>query len=122
MSYFCLEILDYQTHIYRLLPPLAEVIALHFTGRYSSTIYLFHTGNRGLYKKYRALIEHLKVGDAKELSDVHASSAGLKAFASWTTRDIIIICRDCCGGHGYSAYNGFARLIQDFQVQTTWDG
>lgn len=42
--------------------------------------------------------------------------------STWAARDAITLSRDCCGGHGYSSYNKLARLLQNFQVQTTWDG
>lgn len=101
--------MDYQSHMYRLFPLLAEVYAIHFA-------------SQGIEQSYNSLLKELKEGNMQNLNDCHANSAGLKAFCSWAVRDGISICRDCCGGLGYSAYNRLARLIIDFAVQTTWDG
>lgn len=102
-------ILDYQSHMYRLFPLLAEVYAIHFA-------------SLAIESSYTSLLRELKEGNMQNLNDCHATSAGLKAFCSWAVRDGINICRDSCGGLGYSRYNRLARLITDFAVQTTWDG
>jgi len=102
-------ILDYQTQQYRLLLPLADVIATTFTGL-------------RLADAFDRLTNDLSKGNTVGLNDVHAIAAGMKAVSSWSTRDALILCRDCLGGHGISAYNRLAGMIRDFQVQTTWDG
>ena len=56
------------------------------------------------------------------LKEVHGTSAGLKAFCTWTCLNIIDQCRQSCGGHGYSAYTGLASMYSDFAVQCTWEG
>ena len=33
--------------------------------------------------------------------EIHAISSGSKPISSWTARDGIQECRECCGGHGY---------------------
>lgn len=103
------QILDYQTQMYRLFLPLADILSLQFT-------------SLSLEESYNTLLEELHTGNMNNLGDVHAIAAGMKAFSTWTARDTLTICRDCLGGHGYSAYNRLARMIKDFQVQTTWDG
>lgn len=59
------------------------------------------------------------VSDIKELFSV---SAGVKAFATWAAADIIDECRQACGGHGYSGYNGFGQGYNDWVVNCTWEG
>lgn len=85
-------------------------------------VYAIHFASQGIEQSYNSLLKELKEGNMQNLNDCHANSAGLKAFCSWAVRDGIRICRDCCEGLGYSAYNRLARLIIDFAVQTTWDG
>lgn len=48
--------------------------------------------------------------------------AGLKAFSTWSTQEAIEQCRQCCGGHGFSAYNALGTLVTDFAVMVTWEG
>eukprot|EP01114_Cavostelium_apophysatum_P015276 TRINITY_DN4127_c0_g1_i1.p1 TRINITY_DN4127_c0_g1~~TRINITY_DN4127_c0_g1_i1.p1 ORF type:complete len:713 (-),score=165.71 TRINITY_DN4127_c0_g1_i1:86-2179(-) len=103
------QIIDYQTHMHRLFLPLADILSLQFA-------------SLAMDDSYNALLEELLKGNTKNVGDVHALAAGMKAFSSWTTRDAITICRDTLGGHGFSAYNRIARMMKDFQVQTTWDG
>jgi len=102
-------ILDYQTQQHRLFLPLSDVIATTFA-------------SLQLNDQYNTLVRDLGTGNTKELNDVHAIAAGMKAVSSWSTRDALIVCRDCLGGHGISVYNRLAGMIRDFQVQTTWDG
>jgi len=46
----------------------------------------------------------------------------LKAFCTWWANSALETCRQCLGGHGYSAYSGFAEMIGDFGVMCTWEG
>jgi acyl-CoA oxidase len=56
------------------------------------------------------------------LAGVHATSAGLKAYSTWWANQGLETCRQCLGGHGYSAYSGFSEMLGDFAVMTTWEG
>ncbi|KAI9017695.1 acyl-CoA dehydrogenase/oxidase C-terminal [Gaertneriomyces semiglobifer] len=112
------KILDYGIHQYRLMPLLAQTFALHFTGL-------------EVARMYEELMDSMATlsPDSKELGDVleklkemHGTSAGLKAFSTWSTLSIINECRQSCGGHGYSAYTGLAALYSDFAVHCTWEG
>jgi alkylation response protein AidB-like acyl-CoA dehydrogenase len=47
----------------------------------------------------------------EKLKETHATSAGLKAFCTWWCLETIDKCRQACGGHGYSAYNGLANMV-----------
>lgn len=60
--------------------------------------------------------------DISLLPDVHATSAGLKAFTTWAAHYGIDTCRQACGGHGYSVYSRLPRLFADFAVMCTWEG
>ncbi|ORY04711.1 acyl-CoA oxidase [Basidiobolus meristosporus CBS 931.73] len=108
------KILDYLIHQNRLLPLLAQTFAIHFT---SIVLDKMHS---------RLTTELANRGNSKEgaaaLKEMHATSAGLKAFCTWSCLNVIESCRQACGGHGYSAYTGLASLYQDFAVQCTWEG
>ncbi|WFD31990.1 acyl-CoA oxidase [Malassezia sp. CBS 17886] len=112
------QILDYPIHQRRLLPLLAQAVAFGFTSQELNV----------MLRETTAALDALEPGDPK-LDDVinllkstHASSSGLKAFCTWATLNTIEVCRQSCGGHGYSAYTGLASLGQDFAVHCTWEG
>lgn len=113
------KILDYTFHQRRLMPRLAYAFAMRAGAEQlvdlqsravSNLDHVRHDDKAGL----QAAIE-----DVKELFGV---SAGLKAFSTWGTSEIIDQCRQACGGHGYSGYNGFGQGYADWVVNCTWEG
>ncbi|RXN15803.1 peroxisomal acyl-coenzyme A oxidase 1 isoform X1 [Labeo rohita] len=64
------QILDYQTQQYKLFPLLAAAYAFHFVGQYMS-------------KTYNRILGDINQGDFSEMPELHALSAGLKAFTTW---------------------------------------
>ncbi|KAJ3357728.1 fatty-acyl coenzyme A oxidase [Allomyces javanicus] len=111
------KLLDYTIHQHRLLPLLAQTFAMHFAGREVDAM-------------YTALMEQLdSVQPGQDMTTVletlketHATSAGLKAYCTWTTLNLIEQCRQTLGGHGYSEYTGLAPMLKDWAVQCTWEG
>ncbi|EGF98076.1 uncharacterized protein MELLADRAFT_46146 [Melampsora larici-populina 98AG31] len=114
------QLLDYPIHQRRLMPLLAQAIAMGFTAL-------------RMTKMFEKLTEELESFDSSSdteqtervletLKETHASSAGLKAFSTWQCLDTIDKCRQTLGGHGYSAYAGLASMYADQAVQCTWEG
>ncbi|XP_062304341.1 peroxisomal acyl-coenzyme A oxidase 1 isoform X1 [Osmerus eperlanus] len=103
------QILDYQTQQHKLLPLLATAYAFHFVGQYMNQTYHRITGD----------ISH---GDFSELPELHALSAGLKAFTTWTANAGIEVCRMSCGGHGYSRSSGLPDIYVTFTPTCTYEG
>ncbi|XP_055015695.1 peroxisomal acyl-coenzyme A oxidase 1-like [Boleophthalmus pectinirostris] len=103
------QILDYQTQQYKLFPLLATAYAFTFVGQYISQTYHHIMGD----------INH---GDFSELPELHALSAGLKAFTTWATNSGIEVCRMSCGGHGYSCSSAFPDLYVQFTPTCTYEG
>ncbi|KAF9215863.1 fatty-acyl coenzyme A oxidase [Podila verticillata] len=103
---------------YRLMPLLAMAYAFHFTG----------VETQKLYDHLMDKLESTQPNDASmqevldTLKETHATSAGLKAFCTWSTLNAIEACRQTLGGHGYSAYTGLATTYNDFAVHCTWEG
>jgi acyl-CoA oxidase len=95
-----LPILDYPTHQRRLMPPLAECVALSFA-------------QQELIRRYAA-------GDDAEY--VEALAAAMKAIATRHCTATIQSCREACGGQGYAARNRFADLKADSDVFATFEG
>ncbi len=113
------KLIDYAMHQRRLMPLLAQTYAMQFAGD-------------KLYAMYNQCAKKLESAGGKDqaatsealeiLKEMHATSAGLKAFCTWSALEAIDKCRQACGGHGYSAYNGFGTAFADFAVHCTWEG
>ncbi|MGE0772035.1 MAG: acyl-CoA dehydrogenase [Cyclobacteriaceae bacterium] len=96
------SILNYRTHQRRLMPLLANAYALHFA--------LQHVTERFLARK------------EKELQEIEALAAGLKAFTTWNTTATLQECREACGGKGYLSENRIDALKADTDIYTTFEG
>ncbi|XP_048345909.1 peroxisomal acyl-coenzyme A oxidase 1 isoform X1 [Sphaerodactylus townsendi] len=103
------QILDYQTQQYKLFPLLATAYAFHFVGAY-------------MKDTYRRITADINDGDLREMPELHALSAGLKAFSSWIANAGIEQCRMACGGHGYSRCSGLPDLYVNFTPSCTYEG
>ncbi|XP_019398151.1 PREDICTED: peroxisomal acyl-coenzyme A oxidase 1 isoform X1 [Crocodylus porosus] len=103
------QILDYQTQQYKLFPLLATAYAFHFVGAYMKETYLRITGD-------------ISEGDLSQLPELHALTAGLKAFTSWIANAGIEECRMACGGHGYSRCSGLPDIYVTFTPSCTYEG
>ncbi|XP_074871002.1 peroxisomal acyl-coenzyme A oxidase 1 isoform X2 [Carettochelys insculpta] len=103
------QILDYQTQQYKLFPLLATAYAFHFVGAY-------------MKKTYHRITGDINQGDLSELPELHALSAGLKAFTTWTANAGIEECRMACGGHGYSCCSGLPDIYVTFTPSCTYEG
>uniref|UniRef100_A0A8C2UI88 Acyl-coenzyme A oxidase n=1 Tax=Coturnix japonica TaxID=93934 RepID=A0A8C2UI88_COTJA len=103
------QILDYQTQQYKLFPLLATAYAFHFVGAYIKDTYHRISGD-------------IHEGDLSELPELHALTAGLKAFTSWTANAGIEECRMACGGHGYSRCSGIPDIYVTFTPSCTYEG
>lgn len=99
-------ILDYQSHQHKLMPMLASTYAFHFA-------------TTNLVEKYSQM---KKSHDEELVADVHALSAGLKAYVTSYTAKSLSICREACGGHGYAAVNRFGSLRNDHDIFQTFEG
>ncbi|GAB2278617.1 Acyl-coenzyme A oxidase 2, peroxisomal [Dionaea muscipula] len=100
------SILDYQSQQHKLMPMLASTYAFHFV-----TLHLVD--------KYS---EMKKTNDDQIVADVHALSAGLKAYVTSYTAKSLSVCREACGGHGYAAVNRFGELRNDHDIFQTFEG
>ncbi|ORX97270.1 acyl-CoA oxidase [Basidiobolus meristosporus CBS 931.73] len=111
------KILDYVIHQNRLLPLLAESIAVNFTSMEVLKLY-----NELMHKLQNSRPDQDLTETIELLKETHATTAGLKAFCTWNCLNAIEQCRQACGGHGYSGYTGLASMYSDFAVQCTWEG
>ncbi|XP_061087345.1 peroxisomal acyl-coenzyme A oxidase 1 isoform X1 [Conger conger] len=103
------QIMDYQTQQYKLFPLLATAYAFHFVGQYMG-------------KTYHRIAGDISQGDFSELPELHALSAGLKAFTTWTASAGIEVCRMSCGGHGFSHCSALPAIYVNFTPTCTYEG
>ncbi|XP_072259321.1 peroxisomal acyl-coenzyme A oxidase 1 [Pyxicephalus adspersus] len=103
------QILNFQTQQYKLFPLLATAYAFNFVGSYMSQTYHRITGD-------------IQQGNLSELPELHALSAGLKAFTTWAASTGIEECRMACGGHGYSRCSGIPDIYVTFTPACTYEG
>eukprot|EP00192_Tetraselmis_astigmatica_P008912 CAMPEP_0117673904 /NCGR_PEP_ID=MMETSP0804-20121206/14739_1 /TAXON_ID=1074897 /ORGANISM="Tetraselmis astigmatica, Strain CCMP880" /LENGTH=662 /DNA_ID=CAMNT_0005482709 /DNA_START=218 /DNA_END=2206 /DNA_ORIENTATION=+ len=101
-----IAILDYQSQQQKLIPALATCFALHAVKTF-------------LVDRY---VEMQEVRRQDLVEDVHSLSAGLKAYASSFTASALNVCREACGGHGYSALNRIGQLRSDHDIFQTFEG
>jgi acyl-CoA oxidase len=98
------QILDYQVQLYRVL-------------KWTSCAYALKLVARWLLLRRKAM-ESSEEGD-KDLPEIHASAAGLKAYGCVLAADGIEDLRRACGGHGYLMSSGIAPLEADFKGPNT---
>uniref|UniRef100_A0AC34FUR3 Acyl-coenzyme A oxidase n=1 Tax=Panagrolaimus sp. ES5 TaxID=591445 RepID=A0AC34FUR3_9BILA len=99
------QILEYQTQQYRLLPQVARAWAFEFAGRYTRKMY-----------------EQFLGGDFEILPALHGITSGLKAVVTHQTALGIEQCRMACGGHGYSEASGLPQLFTYAVGGCTYEG
>ncbi|XP_061779089.1 peroxisomal acyl-coenzyme A oxidase 1 isoform X3 [Nerophis lumbriciformis] len=103
------QILEYQTQQYKLFPVLAMAYAFTFVGQYMNDT-------------YHRITADIHQGDFSQLPELHALSAGLKAFTTWAANSAIEVCRMSCGGHGYSRSSALPDIYVEFTPTCTYEG
>eukprot|EP01114_Cavostelium_apophysatum_P005224 TRINITY_DN1598_c0_g1_i4.p1 TRINITY_DN1598_c0_g1~~TRINITY_DN1598_c0_g1_i4.p1 ORF type:complete len:722 (-),score=135.85 TRINITY_DN1598_c0_g1_i4:45-2210(-) len=107
-----LPVLEYSLQQYRLLPGLAASYAIE----------VFR------YWLFDVFGDYMKIltggGNVKEdlSAELHAIVSAAKPIAGWIARDYIQASRECCGGHGYSAYNRLGVARADHEPNLTYEG
>jgi acyl-CoA oxidase len=84
------------------MPLLANTYALHFALRYLTGRFINRT--------------------EKEMQEIEALAAGLKAWGTWHTTTTLQECREACGGKGYLFENRIGTLKNDTDIYTTFEG
>ncbi|XP_068150994.1 peroxisomal acyl-coenzyme A oxidase 3 isoform X1 [Drosophila tropicalis] len=104
-------VIEYQSQQYRLLPHLANTIALRI-----ATLWI---GKENVDMTMKGFMGE----DTSKLGmEIHAISSALKPVATWATRDGIQECREACGGHGYLKSAGLGDLRNDNDANCTYEG
>jgi acyl-CoA oxidase len=87
------KLLDYQAHMFKLGPILADSYVMCVVGVQ-------------LHKFRDIMNEEVKVGKFKTLDFMHHLTSGLKSIYSQTAYDAIDLIRTNCGAAGYSVWSG----------------
>jgi acyl-CoA oxidase len=103
-------VLDYSTVQIRVLPLLATVFALHYTGKAMWELY------------ERTRTAHNLDSDNSKLAELHSTSAGLKSLATDLSANGIETCRRAMGGHGFGGATGLVQINADWLSKPTVEG
>jgi acyl-CoA oxidase len=95
-------VMTYQTQKLKIFPALSECIAYLIVSKY-------------ITKKYTNRTE-------ETIPELHALSAGLKSYVSDRVAKLLIILREACGGHGYSALNRLGEWRDNQDATRTFEG
>ncbi|GMR33140.1 hypothetical protein PMAYCL1PPCAC_03334 [Pristionchus mayeri] len=104
------QILDYRTQQYRLLPQLARSYAFLFAAYEVKALY-FEVTN-----------QIRDSANVELLPELHALSSGLKAVITWEVAQGIEQLRLSCGGHGYSRASGLPDIYTYSVGGCTYEG
>ena len=107
-------ILDYKFTQYRLLKQLGFAIANKFACNY----FLSRLGD------FKDLVGggSNQIAGFDDISELHATAAGMKGFCCERAAVGIEDCRKACGGHGYLLSSGIAALEADYKWRATAEG
>ena len=103
-------ILDYQLQLNKLLPLLA-------------TIYGMNAGYKKIVIMYHQMMK--KINENKDFSimpELHSLLSGCKSFYTWETLNGIEVCRQACGGQGFSDYSGIPSIFRSYSPNVTLEG
>ena len=105
------QIMDYQTQQEKLFTALSAAYAFMFAAQH-------------LQKLHSHLSGQVTEGtiDMESLKHLHVLSSGLKAFLSEHACKDIEVCRQACGGHGFSQSSGIPKIYVSAVVACTGEG
>ena len=95
-------IMDYPTHMERIIPAVAKTYAYDFA--------------------LHDLAEMQVNDDGTDTRKIETLAAGLKSKATWHATHTIQTCREACGGKGYLQENQITDLKADSDIFTTFEG
>mmetsp|Transcript_8523 Transcript_8523/g.10623 ORF Transcript_8523/g.10623 Transcript_8523/m.10623 type:complete len:707 (-) Transcript_8523:59-2179(-) len=114
------QLLDYPLHQRRLLPYLALSYII------SASAFKIETTIESTLDELDKAVEANDMGaimkSIDSMKSLFVDSGSLKSTCTWLAAEVIDQCRQACGGHGYSAYNGFGKAYNDWVVMCTWEG
>ncbi len=110
------QIIDHQVQRYRIFRGISLTYTLKFTAFWMINKFKDLETGQGTASATNI------ISDVSALPEIAASSAGLKAIATFMVGNTIEDLRKCCGGNGYLISSGIAPLMADYLWQTTAEG
>eukprot|EP00656_Telonema_subtile_P055692 TRINITY_DN8697_c0_g1_i3.p1 TRINITY_DN8697_c0_g1~~TRINITY_DN8697_c0_g1_i3.p1 ORF type:complete len:633 (-),score=177.35 TRINITY_DN8697_c0_g1_i3:138-2036(-) len=107
-------VIQYSMQLYRVTRAVCTAYALKFVGRYMLDRFKTMEGD--------GADGAITIPPAAELSELAATSAGLKGITTAIAANGIEDCRQCCGGNGYLLSSGVAQLWGDYVWWVTAEG
>lgn len=102
-------IISYKSQHARLLALMAQAFAIHFASKSCAAV-------------YEDTVTRQSRGDMTQIPFNHATTAGLKAYATQSAADGAEDARRCCGGHGYSLLSGLPTIVAALLPMVTLEG
>lgn len=103
------SLIEYPLHQYRLFPYMASTWAGNLM-------------NSKVIQMWGKNTKHLFTPNNPKLAEVHAVISVMKAMSTWNCYKGLQECRQACGGMGYSYYSKFGNLINNQDIEQTWEG
>lgn len=107
------SLLFYQSHQTQLMPIIAGLYATRSVAVAQEAQWISIQGGLSEGKEIEFLLS---------VQELHAMSAGLKAWCSWWCADAIEAARRAMGGHSFSQHSGIPTIQADFGVHTQGGG
>ncbi|KAI9590877.1 acyl-CoA dehydrogenase/oxidase [Syncephalis fuscata] len=104
-------VLDHQSQQQRVITPISEAYAVHFTGKRMKQLYR-RLISPGLSPEVASAL----------LSESHGSASALKSYVTDMTAESLETLRRACGGHGYSQFSGLPDLLTLYLQFNTGEG
>lgn len=103
------SIMSYKSQHARLLALMAQAFAIHFASKSCAAV-------------HEDTMARQSNGDMTQISYNHATTAGLKAYATQMALDGAEDARRCCGGQGYSLLSGLPSIVSALLPMVTLEG
>lgn len=104
------QIIDYGVQQYRLFKWLSTAFAIKFVGQWMNA------------KFGEVDLTMSETISDEDITEIHASSSGLKGLCTHLAAEGIEDLRKACGGHGYLLNSGIASIAVDYVWQVTAEG
>lgn len=101
-------LLDYGLHQKRLIPRVAETLAMNFASERLLSVFDEVFSGRN------------DTDEARQ--DLETLAASLKPLSTWAALDTLQEVREACGGAGFMSKNRFPGLRQDLDIYVTFEG
>ncbi|CDW72715.1 peroxisomal acyl-coenzyme a oxidase 3 [Stylonychia lemnae] len=103
------SLLEYPLHQYRLFPIYAQSIG-------------YQIAQQRVLELWGKNTKRLFVPNNPKLAEVHSLISVMKAMSTWNGYKGLQECRQACGGLGYSYYSRFSIIMNNMDVNQTWEG